>query len=126
MEDLFNRRSYINFHKFGDEVVGNRKRGKMRRKMIHQQGLVARVKFVPEKDEEGKTLYTGIFEGADFGIIRLSETDLIEDTISTERKANPSFAIKFLRSNIHSANMFGMVSITGERSWDFFGTDFTS
>jgi len=81
---------------------------------------VAKVKFVAEK----KTPYTGVFEGAENGIIRLSETDLIDDSISTA--ANPSIAIKFLRSHVHSANMFGMVSLEGERSWNFFEKDFTS
>jgi hypothetical protein len=57
-------------------------------------------------------------------IIRLSETDLIVDGISGA--ANPSIALKFLRSNMASANQFGMVSFEGTQSWNFFTNDFMS
>ena len=40
-----------------------------RNKYIHSVGSVAKIKFVPAVNEEG---YTGIFEGADHGYIRLS------------------------------------------------------
>jgi len=39
-----------------------------RTKYIHSVGAVGKVKFVSSKDHQ----YTGIFEGADHGIIRLS------------------------------------------------------
>jgi hypothetical protein len=53
----------------------------------------------------------------------MSETDLIADGSSA---ANPSIALKFLRSGVSSANQFGMVSFEGTNSWDFFANDFMS
>ena len=46
--------------------------------------------------------YTGIFEGAENVIVRLSESDAVN---------NESVAFKFLRNGAHSANQFGMISV---------------
>jgi hypothetical protein len=48
---------------FQDGLFGPRK------KLIHSVGSVAQVKFVPTANQEG---YTGLFKGADHGLIRLS------------------------------------------------------
>lgn len=101
-----------------DEMPGPR--NNMRNKLFHQQGLVAKAKYIAT---EGN-IYTGVFEGADNVLIRLSETDIIADDISTA--ANPSIAIKFLRDGRDSANQFGMVSFEGTNSWNFFANPFMS
>ena len=89
----------------------------MRNKLVHQQGLVAKAQFEASSDK-----YTGIFQGADNVIIRLSDADLIVPDVSSN--PNPSIALKFLRDGVSSANQFGMVSFEGSDSWDFFGQDF--
>ena len=40
-----------------------------RKKFIHSVGNVAKVKFVPSANSEG---YTGLFEGSEYGYLRLS------------------------------------------------------
>jgi len=101
-----------------DEMPGPR--NNMRNKLFHQQGLVAKAEYI---NTAGDT-YTGVFEGADNVLIRLSETDIIADDISTAAK--PSIAIKFLRNERDSANQFGMVSFEGTNSWDFFANPLMS
>ena len=51
----------------------------------------------------------------------MSETDLVTNASTS---ANPSIALKFLRDEQPSANLFGMVSFEGTDSWDFFKNDF--
>ena len=48
-----------------------------REKYIHTQGVVGSVKFVPVPNNEG---YTGVFEGADYGIIRFSTGAQADET----------------------------------------------
>lgn len=71
-------------------------------------------------------IYTGIFaSGSENAIIRLSDADLNVPQVSPGW--NPSFAIKFLRDGIPSANQFGMVEFEHiENNWDFFGHNFQS
>lgn len=71
-------------------------------------------------------MYTGLFEsGSDSAIIRLSEADLHVPGLSPAW--NPSFAIKFLRDGMASANQFGMLQFEHiEGNWDFFSHDFQS
>ena len=97
----------------GDEMP-NRNRVKS----VHQQGLVAKVKYVPNGDP---TSYTGIFKGSDYAIIRLSDADLFVDGIQdsnggTFRQTHtaPSIAIKFLRNRRPSANYLGMVGFDNQ------------
>lgn len=73
--------------------------------------------------------YTGIFDdGADHGIIRLSDAHLhVEDKqgnpVATHMQ--PSIAIKFLRDGMVSANYLGMVSFEdGGNGYDFFSKPF--
>ena len=58
-------------------------------------------------------------------VIRLSDADLYIPGLSTHGW-NPSFAVKFLRDGVSSANQFGMVEFEPTGEWDFFGTDFQS
>ena len=94
-----------------------------RKKLVHQQGLVAKAEYTATA--AGK-LYSGIFSsGDDSAIIRLSDADLHVPGVSPGW--NPSFAIKFLRDGMASANQFGMLQFEHiEDNWDFFGNDFQS
>ncbi|CDW91794.1 UNKNOWN [Stylonychia lemnae] len=96
-----------------------------REKYIHTQGVVGSVKFVPVPNNEG---YTGIFQGAEYGIIRFSTGGQADETKKDASQAQgnfaPGFGLKFLRDGIVSADMVAL-SITQE-SWNFFKNDFSN
>lgn len=81
-----------------------------RNKYIHSVGNVAKVSFVPTSNDEG---YTGIFEGAEHGYIRMS----CAAEPNTDKPASgnfiPGMGLKFLRDGIHSANLVAMYSVNG-------------
>jgi len=87
----------------------------MRKKYIHQTGAVAKVKFV----SNGNHGYTGIFEGADAGIVRLSSAAKPKDG----QALGPGMGLKFLRDGKDSANLVSMFSVNGQTSWNFFEHD---
>ena len=93
LENLFiqdPRESFGNVQ--SDEMPGNRN------KLVHQQGVVAQAEFI----SNGEHTYTGVFEGSDSILIRMSETDFFVDGVTGA--ANPSIALKFLRDGVPSAN----------------------
>jgi len=98
-----------------------------RKKLIHSVGSVAQVKFVPVPNNEG---YTGIFEGADYGLIRLSLAKKPDTSKTSAKEAYnnfaPGFGLKFLRDNQPSASMVAMFSVEGQDSWNFFKNDFSN
>jgi len=115
LENLFiqnPKESFANVR--SDEMPGDRN------KLVHQQGVVAQAEFI----SNGKHAYTGVFEGADEILIRMSETDFFVDGVT--EAANPSLAFKFLRDGVPSANQFGMVSFEGTDSWNWFENSFMS
>ena len=78
-----------------------------RPKMIHRQGLVAKVEYVPEPDNG----LTGIYaSGSDAVIMRISETETIN---ALSKGSHPSIALKFLIDGMASTNIFGMESFRG-------------
>jgi hypothetical protein len=94
-----------------------------RNKYIHTVGSTATVKFVASKNTAG---YTGVFQGADYGIIRLSTGGPYDTTKPAAGNFVPAFGLKFLRDKVPSANVFGMYSIDGMPSWNFFDFDFSN
>lgn len=98
-----------------------------RNKYIHTVGSTATFKFVPVQNNEG---YTGIFKGTDSGIMRLSTGGEYDTSKSTAQQAAgnfvPAFGLKFLRDGVASGNVFGMYSIDGQPSWNFFDFDFSN
>ena len=105
------------FDRFSDERSPNMKR------FFHLQGMTALVKLeVPEN-----TTFTGIFSGAEHGILRwsplaplLKELFLVNHFIGTFFF---SFGLKFFRDGIHSANLLsgdtnrGWMAYTSSRSF---------
>ena len=85
----------------------------MRQKILHTVGCVAQVKFVPVEHNEG---YTGIFEGADYGLMRLSSA-LFPNTANKQSARGsdfaPGMALKFLRDGQPSCNLVAMFSVEG-------------
>lgn len=95
----------------------------VRKKYIHSVGDVAKVSFVPVSNEEG---YTGIFEGAEYGYIRMSCAK--EPTTDKPAAGNfiPGIGLKFLRDGVHSADLVAMYSVNGQENWNFFSNNFTN
>lgn len=83
------------------------------------------VKFVPAENNLG---LTGIFEGADYGIIRMSCGAQPDETKKNASQAQgnfaPGFGLKFLRDGVKSANL---VTLTpAQDNWNFFSNDFSN
>jgi hypothetical protein len=78
-------------------------------KPIHSFGTVAKVKFVAANGSP----FTGLFAGAEFGLIRLS---LLEDPYKKETEPNiaPGVALKLLVSKQASVNVSFLVSLDGQ------------
>ena len=88
-------------------------------KYIHTEGATAQVKLVNIQDHP----FTGVFQGADHGLMRLSmaaQPDTSSDTTV------PSFGLKFLRDGTDSANVVAEYSVDGQESWNFFKNDFSN
>ena len=91
---------------------------KNRPKTRHSQGIVAKVEWVPTAESRDLG-YTGIMNtGSDHIIMRLSETQNFDE--NQEIGLLPSMALKFLRDNDMSYNMFGMPSFYPTSSFNFF------
>ncbi|KAL6068405.1 hypothetical protein QOT17_008215 [Balamuthia mandrillaris] len=91
-----------------------------RKKLIHSVGVVA--PFVWKST--GNHSYTGIFQGADKCMIRLSLAK--EEDFFSEFPMAPGMAIKCLRDGIKSANVMAMFSLLGQNNTNFFSHDFTN
>ena len=90
-----------------------------RTKYIHSVGAVGKVRFVAESSSP----YTGIFKGADLGLIRLSSA--AAPTADSKSPLAPGMGLKFLRDGIDSANLVSMWSVGGQpNDWNFFSNLF--
>lgn len=88
------------------------------KKAIHAHGIVAKIKFVPTSD----TPFTGLFQGADYGFLRLS---LLGDP--TKRGFAPGLAVKWLVSEKPSADFSALVSLAGQgKNSNFFAHEFSN
>lgn len=90
-----------------------------RSKYIHTEGVVASVKLT----NSGNHPFTGIFKGADSGVIRMSFAAKPDPKVKT---TTPGIGLKFLRSGIDSASLVAMYSVDGQESWNFFKNDFSN
>ncbi len=90
-----------------------------RDKYIHTQGAIASVKLT----NTGSHPFTGVFEGADHGVVRLSFA--AKPDPKTKNTA-PGMGLKFLRDGIDSASLVAMFSVDGQDSWNFFANDFSN
>merc|ERR1712072_436763 len=104
------------FDRFSDEYMADHA------KVIHTFGSVAKVRL----QAEANTPYTGLFRGADFGLIRLSLVKSPYDPCKgipfTAGCFAPGIAVKFLRPNTYSNNLIAMTSLgSGQgQNFDFF------
>lgn len=82
------------------------------KKLLHARGSIAKVKVVPIDHK-----YTGVFQGADCSLLRLSLTF----KPSSSRPVAPGIAFKVLRDGVYSANASALVSLDGQgENYNFF------
>jgi hypothetical protein len=87
-------------------------------KAIHAHASVAKIQFVSTPGSP----FTGIFRGADFGLLRLSLTG-----DPSARGFAPGAAVKFLIDGMPSANFSALVSLEGQgNNYNFFANEFSN
>ena len=87
-------------------------------KAIHAHGSVAKIKFVAIDS----TPFTGLFTGADYGLLRISLTG---DPVN--RGVAPGLAIKLFVDGAHSENVSALVSLTGQgQNYNVFAHEFSN
>lgn len=74
-------------------------------KYLHNRGMIAKVKIVPASQK-----YTGLFQGADCALLRLSLTF----QPGGSRAVAPGLALKILRDGVPSANVSALVALDGQ------------
>ncbi|MBD1865160.1 MULTISPECIES: hypothetical protein [Trichocoleus] len=88
------------------------------KKAIHAHASVAKIQFVPTNPP----LFTGLFQGADYGLLRLSVTGNPSD-----RGFAPGLAIKWLVDGNPSEDFSALVSLTGQgNNYNFFANEFSN
>jgi len=102
----------------GDELA-DQGDGTTRAKVIHTVGAVGRVEW---RDLGGHN-YSGVFKGAQHGLVRLS---LALEPDTEKLNTAPGMGLKFLRDGVDSANLVAMYSVDGQDSWNFFKNDFSN
>ena len=86
-------------------------------KYLHKRGITAKVKITPFDKEN--TQYTGIFSGAECGLLRLSVT--YKPDIEEGEPVAPGLALKVLRDNTYSANVSALYTLEGQKNdYNFF------
>ena len=87
--------------------------------MIHSVGAQGKVRFISSSDHD----YTGLFQGAQFGIERFTST--LKPIIDGLWSLRSSMALKFLRNGIDSANLVASHNTDGlPNNWNFFSLKF--
>lgn len=83
------------------------------KKFLHGRASIAKVKIVPVTNSK----YTGVFQGADCALLRLSLTS----ATTMGRPVAPGLALKVLRDGTFSSNVSSLVSLDGqEDNYNFF------
>jgi len=99
---------------------------RFRDKLIHSVGTVTKARFIAEAN----TPYTGVFKGCDNLLLRLSAATKPDSKKRTAEEAynnfKPGFGLKCLRNGMPSANLVGMFSLKGQKSWNFFKNELYS
>jgi len=89
-----------------------------RNKDIHSVGVISKVKF-----EVSSSPFSGIFKGADYGLIRHSTASPYS---SSGTNIKPGLGLKFLRDGVDSANLVSMFAVDGQDNWNFFANDWSN
>ena len=97
-----------------------------REKVVHSQGNIGKAIWFDLGGHE----YTGIFQGADTGFVRLSTTFPVvapEDLAEGVRPMHSTMGLKFLRDGMDSANVVANENFAGGHfSYNFFEPSLTT
>lgn len=81
-------------------------------KFLHARASISKVKIVPHQNK-----YSGLFQGAECGLLRLSLTSAVK----SGRPVAPGLALKILRDGTYSTNVSALVSLDGQgQDYNFF------
>jgi hypothetical protein len=87
-------------------------------KALHAHGTVAKVRFRPDPE----TPFTGLFKGADYGLLRLSVTG-----DPAARGFAPGLALKLLVDGKPAANLSALVSLEGQgKNYNLLANEFSN
>src|SRR5690606_33458375 len=110
----------VTFKELGDTLPEGR------RKLIFSVGAVAKAKFIKTNNSP----YTGILEGSNNMLIRLSvaREPKVKEITPQSALGNfiPGMSIKFLVDGLPSTNLVALQSTSGQESWNFFKQPLTS
>jgi hypothetical protein len=82
------------------------------KKFLHARASITKVKIVPHQSK-----FSGLFQGADCGLLRLSLTSAVK----LGRPVAPGLALKILRDGTYSTNVSALVSLDGQdQDFNFF------
>ena len=91
-------------------------------KFLNSMGVVGKAVFVPTTDAMKQ--YTGIFQGALQGVLRLSLA--LDPSYNADIGIIPSIALKLLRDGHDSANLLGQEGFESNKTdWNFFSPFFS-
>lgn len=112
-QSLFSQDMNQSYDTLSDTMPINRK------KVTHPVGITSKIEFIAHPDSP----YTGLWRGAKYGIMRISDTT---KTVPHITKTAPGFGIKFLRDGMSSGNSVAMFSFDGQTSFNFFKNRWTT
>lgn len=118
MAGIFTESMDLTMHTVGDQMPPGTLYG-TRSKLIHTEGVIATVKLT----DSGKHPFTGLFKGADTGVVRMSVAAQPDIKV---KNLTPGMGLKFLRDGIDSASLVSMFSVDGQDSWNYFANDFSN
>lgn len=90
-----------------------------RNKPIHAIGNVGKARWI----DLGGHSYTGIFQGADSGYVRMSSATEVD---LDDPELGPGMGVKFLRDGADSANFVAMFSVEGQEGLNWFEHDWSN
>ena len=67
--------------------------------------------------------YTGLFQGASYGIVRISLAKKPSESIM---HTVPGMGLKFLRDGIESGSLVALYSVEGQESWNVFANNWSN
>lgn len=113
---FFTQKSVTSFNQASDELLNPTSRVKV----THTQGLVAKVRWEPVRNNG----YSGIYEtGSDTVVMRISEVlNLYEGSVGH----SPSVSLKFLLDGKQSENIMAQYDLSAGESWNFFHEDMSN
>ncbi len=105
---------HVSINRKGDEMPP------LRPKLIHTVGALAKIRIDWDKTKIEELKYTGLFCGAEYGVIRMS-TALYPSHgyINPQPYMIAGIALKFFRSNRPSGNVFGMWKLIDQNTFKY-------